>query len=411
MFRPYELLLGLRYTLSGRRRFASFISLISVVGLALGVTALITVLSVMNGFERELRTRILGVIAHATLYDLGNGDWRQSAGKLLQHPEIVAVAPFVSGEGMLMYGGRVQGIAVRGILPEWEDRLSVISSRMQHGSPSDLRPGEFGILIGSSLARGMGVRAGDRMTLAVPEFTPSMIGVLPRLRQVRVVGIFEIGMHDYDSTLVLAHLEDVKKLYRREGVGGLNILTTDLMQAPQLSREAARELPGSYQVVDWTQRHRNFFSALKTERIAMFLILMLIVAVAAFNIVAMLMMTVTDKQANIAVLRTMGAHRRSILLIFVIHGTLIAAVGVLLGLLCGVWLALNVEELVPAIENYFQVKFLSPDIYYISSLPSDLRWRNVLHVGVLTFALGVAATLYPSWRAATSRPAEILRYE
>jgi len=414
MFRPYEIFIALRYARAGRKRgFVSLITLISILGLAVGVTALLVVLSVMNGFERELRERILGMVAHATVYvrEEAMSDWREVADRLLRHPEIVGVAPLLNGEGMLIHGRQVQGVLVRGIEPEWERGVSFVDRKIVAGALADLQPGEFGIVLGRALAESLRVAPGDMVTLATPELRFGVTGVLPRLRRFRVVGVFDAGMYEFDSSLALIHLEDARRLYRRQGVGGLNVLTTDLMSAPVTTRRILQAFPESYFVVDWTQRHVSFFRALRTEKTVMFVILMLIVAVAVFNIVAMLMIAVTDRQAQIAVLRSMGASRGSILAIFVSQGLCITVLGILLGGLAGVWLALNVESLVQAIEEFFQVRFLSPEIYYISQLPSDLRWGDVLGVGVAAFLLGVVATLYPAWHAATVEPARVLRHE
>lgn len=414
MFKPFEAFLGLRYVRAKRRNhFISFISLTSMVGVALGVTALITVLSVMNGFEKELKDRILGMASHATVIEYGGAikDWRELAGQIEKNPDITGVAPFVSAEGMVVNGKRVQGAVVRGILPEEEPKVSVVADKMKFGSFDALKPGGFGIIIGSEMSRTLGVLTGDKVTLVIPQANVTPAGLLPRMKRFTVVGIFEIGMHEFDSALALIHMDDAEKLFRLQGPTGVRLKTDDVMQAPRISRQVVSRLPGHYGVIDWTQQHANFFRALKTEKTVMFVILLLIVAVAAFNIISTLVMVVTDKQADIAVLRTLGASPRSILAIFMIQGTVIGVIGTMIGVIGGVWLALNVETLVPMIENFFHVKFLSPDVYYISELPSDLHWSDVITIACFAFGFSLVATIYPAWRAANTQPAEALRYE
>lgn len=414
MFKPFEAFIGLRYVRARRRNhFISFISLTSIVGVALGVMALITVLSVMNGFEKELTDRILGMASHATVIvpDGQLSDWQTLAGEIEQHPSIVGTAPYYQAEGMLVFSGNVNGVIVRGVLPEEEPKVSVIADRMEDGSLLNLVAGEFNIVIGVELARVLGVSVGDKVTLVAPQANVTPAGVLPRLKQFRVAGLFEIGMHEFDSGVALIHLEDAQRLFRNNGTTGLRLKTNDIYMAPEVSREIVSQLPGHYWVVDWTQRHANFFRALKTEKTVMFVILTLIVAVAAFNIISTLVMVVTDKQSDIAVLRTIGASPGSIMQIFIIQGIVIGIVGISLGVIGGVWLATNVTTLVPAIENFFQVKFLSPDVYYISDLPSDMHWSDVIVISVVAFVFCLLATIYPAWRAARTQPAEALRYE
>jgi len=414
MYKPFEAFIGLRYVRAKRRNhFISFISLISMLGIALGVTALITVLSVMNGFEKELKDRILGMASHATVVSYGGTieNWQALEKQIRKHPGIVGVAPYVHAEGMLVRDKRVNGTVVRGILPEQEPEVSSINRKMLFGSLDKLKAGGYGIVIGSELARALGVLTGDKVTLVAPEANMTPAGLLPRLKRFTVVGIFEVGMHEYDSALALIHMQDAETLFRQQGPTGLRLKTGDILAAPRISREVMQGMPGQYRVVDWTQQHANFFRALKTEKTVMFSILMLIVAVAAFNIISTLVMVVTDKQADIAVLRTLGASPRSILSIFMIQGTVIGFIGILLGLAGGVWLALNVETIVPAIENLFHVKFLSPDVYYISELPSDLHWKDVIVIGTVAFLFCLFATIYPAWRAARTQPADALRYE
>jgi len=414
MFKPFEAFIGLRYVRAKRRNhFISFISLISMLGIALGVTALITVLSVMNGFEKELKDRILGMASHATVMEYGGPvhDWRSLKKQIEKSPGIVGVAPYVHAEGMLVKDGRVNGTIVRGILPDQEPEVSTINEKMLFGSLDKLKPGGYGIIIGSELARSLGVLTGDKVTLVAPEANLTPAGLLPRLKRFTVVGIFQVGMHEYDSALALIHMQDAETLFRQSGPTGLRLKTDDVLQAPRISRNVMASLPGHYRVIDWTQQHANFFRALKTEKTVMFAILLLIVAVAAFNIISTLVMVVTDKQADIAVLRTLGASPRSILGIFMIQGTVIGIIGILIGLVCGIELALNVETIVPLIERTFHVRFLSPDVYYISELPSDLHWHDVMFIGAIAFLFCLLATIYPAWRASRTQPAEALRYE
>lgn len=415
MFSPLPLFIGLRYTRAKRRNhFISFISMTSMLGVGLGVTALITVLSVMNGFEKELRERILGMASHASVYESGRAlqDWQGVAGLLEASPRVLGAAPFVRAEGMLTHGRAVTGAAVQGVLPEEEPRVSVVGERMVSGSLDELRAGEFSIILGKDLARALAANVGDKVTLVTPQPTVTAAGILPRLRQFTVVGIFQIGMYEYDSALALIHLDDARRLFRLgEGVTGLRLKLDDMFAAPLISRQLVQALPGHYGIVDWTQLHVNFFRALRTEKMVMFVILTLIVAVAAFNIVSTLVMVVTDKEADVAILRTLGMSPRGIMGIFVVQGTIIGVVGTLLGIGGGIWLALNVETIVPAIEELFQTQFLSPDVYYISDLPSDMQWRDVFRIGGVAFVLCLLATLYPAWRASRTQPAEALRYE
>lgn len=414
MFKPFEAFIGLRYVRARRRNhFISFISMTSMVGVALGVTALITVLSVMNGFEKELTERILGMAAHASVIDRNKNmkDWREIAALIKRNPAVLEAAPYFQAEGMLVNGGNVNGSIITGILPDEEPKVSVIAEKMVAGSFTDLKPGNFDIIIGTELARALGVGVGDKVTLIAPQANVTPAGIMPRLKRFTIVGVFEIGMHEFDSALALMHLDDARQVFRNNGVGGLRIKTSNLFTAPMVSREIVRDLPGQYVVVDWTQRHANFFRALRTEKTVMFVILTLIVAVAAFNIISTLVMVVTDKQSDIAVLRTLGASPRSIMRIFIIQGVVIGFVGILLGVIGGVWLASNVETIVPAIEEFFHVKFLSPDVYYISELPSDMHWQDVTVISIVAFLFCLVATIYPALRASRTQPAEALRYE
>jgi lipoprotein-releasing system permease protein len=411
----YELLVGLRYTRAKRRNhFISFISLISMAGIALGVAALIVVLSVMNGFQHELRSRILSVVSHVQLSGPGNAlaDWRSVALKSLEHPRVREAAPFVNAQGMLTYGQGVRGAIVRGVIPELEDRVAEIGLHMRAGSLEALKAGEFSIVLGGELARALGALPGDKVALIAPQGRVTPAGVIPRLKQFTVAGIFEIGMYEYDSGLALVHLEDAQKLYQLGGqVSGVRLKLDDLFAARTVARELAAELAPDVYAADWTRSHANFFRAVEIEKRVMFIILTLIVAVAAFNIVSTLVMLVTDKQADIAILRTLGASPGSILQIFVVQGAMIGVIGTALGVVGGVLLGWNVDTVVPAIENALGFKFLAKDVYYISDLPSDVQWRDVATIGVVSLVMSFVATLYPSWRAARVNPAEALRYE
>ena len=415
----YELLIGLRYTRAQPRegvgnRFISFIALISMLGLALGVAALIVVLSVMNGFQKELRERILGVVSHIQVSGGGGEleDWTKVLQGVARHPRVKAAAPYVQAQGMLSFDGQVRGMMVRGILPEAEDKVASFAGYMKAGKLDELRPGEFGMVLGSELARALRVRKGEKITLLAPQGMVTPAAILPRIKQFRVVGIFEAGMFEFDSGLALVHLEDAQKLYRMDDrVSGVRLKIDDLFAAPQIGRELMRYLEGDIWISDWTKSHANFFRAVEIEKRMMFLILLLIVAVAAFNIVSTLVMAVQDKRADIAILRTLGASPRSIMGIFVVQGTLIGVVGLLAGIGGGVALALNIDVVVPALERTLGLQFLAKDVYYISELPSDLHWSDVWTIGSVSFVLTLLATLYPSWRASRTQPAEALRYE
>lgn len=414
MFYPYELFIGLRYMRAKRRNhFISFISLISVLGIAIGVTALITVLSVMNGFQKELTDRTLGMASHATVLERSENlsNWRFVAAQIEAHPEIEGVAPYFRAEGMLVNNKQVSGTVIRGILPEEEPKVSVIAEKMVEGEFNNLRAGGFGIILGKELSRTLHVLTGDKVTLVAPQANITPAGILPRLKRFTVVGIFEIGMQEFDGALALIHLEDAQKLFRKKGPSGLRLKVRDIMRAPLISREVMSRIPGQYWVLDWTQRHANLFHALRTEKMVMFVILTLIVAVAAFNIISTLVMTVTDKQADIAVLRTLGASPKSIMVIFIIQGTVIGAIGTLLGIFWGVWLASNVESLVQSIEQFFNVDFLPDNVYYISTLPSELDWSDVTIISIVAFLFSLLSTIYPARQAANTQPAEALRYE
>jgi lipoprotein-releasing system permease protein len=414
----FETLIGLRYTASrktgGGNRFISFISLISMLGLALGVAALIVVLSVMNGYQKELRTRILGVASHAQISGAEGelNDWQGAVAAVGKHPRVVAAAPYVQQQAMLSHDGQVKGALVRGILPDSEERVADFARHMKTGALERLRPGEFGIVLGADLAWALRAFSGDKVTLIAPQGMVTPAAVLPRMKQFTVVGVFEVGMYEYDAGLALVHMEDAQRLYQMDAsVSGVRLKLDDLFAAPRVVRELAADIGQDLRVSDWTKNHANFFRAVQIEKNMMFLILLLIVAVAAFNIVSTLVMTVQDKRADIAILRTLGASPGSILRIFVIQGTLIGVIGLALGIAGGVALALNVETVVPFLERLFGIQFLAKDVYYITDLPSDLHWSDVWIIAGTSFSLTVLATLYPSWRAARTNPAEALRYE
>lgn len=408
--------IGLRYTRAKRRNhFISFISLIAMLGIILGVWALITVLSVMNGFERELRERILGVASHVTISGAEGGleNWQRMRDRVREaSPEVVGAAPYVLGQGMLSKGRNVTGAIVRGVLPETETTVSDIGANMEEGSLDSLEDGEYNVVIGSALARSLGVDVGSKVIVVAPKGQITPAGMLPRLRRFTVSGIFKIGMYEYDSGLALIHLDDARKLYQSDGnVSGLRLKLDDVFQAPLVRNDLARSLPAGYYVSDWTREHRNFFRALKIEKRVMFIILFLIVAVAAFNIVSTLVMVVTDKQSDIAILRTLGMRPSGIMGIFIVQGMVVGVVGTILGGITGVITALNIETLVPFLEGLFGVQFFPADVYVISDFPADMHWDDVIVVTSLSLVMSVLATLYPASRASRTQPAEALRYE
>ena len=416
MFRPLELFIGLRYTRAKRRNhFISFISLTSMLGIALGITALITVLSVMNGFQQELRGRILAMTAHATV-SRWNGlmnDWQMVRDQAQRNPEVRGGAPYIRGEAMLNNVSLVSGALIQGIQPSQEQQVSDIGSKMVQGSLDELRPGRFGIVLGNELANVLGLSVGDKVTVITPQANVTAAGVLPRLKRFDVVGLFKAGMYEYDRGLALVHVADAGKLFQLPdgAVSGVRLRLNDLFQAPRLARELTDQLPDGYLARDWTQDHASFFRAVQIEKTAMFVILTLIVAVAAFNIVSALVMVVTDKQSDIAILRTLGATPLSIMGIFIVQGITIGLVGTVLGLIGGVSLATHVDVVVAFLERLLGFKFLAPDVYLISDLPSQVQWGDVTTIGLVAFALATLATLYPAWKAARTQPAEALRYE
>ena len=414
---PYELFVGLRYTRAKRKNhFISFISMTSMVGIALGVAALIIVLSVMNGFQAELRSRILGVASHIEITENTNklSNWESLAEQVDAQPNVEASAPYVMAQGMLSYGQAVQGALVRGVLPNQENAVADLGKNMREGQLSDLVSGEFNIILGADLAYSLGVNVGDKVVLMAPQgqFTPT--GVIPRIKQFNVVGLFQIGMYEYDAGLALIHIEDAAKLCRMgDKVSGLRLKINNLFDAPAMTAELSNKLTplGAYYITDWTQQHANFFKAIQLEKRVMFIILTLIVAVAAFNIVSTLVMAVTDKRADIAIMRTLGASPKSIMQIFIIQGALIGIIGTFFGAILGIVIALNIDTIIPFIENLFHVQFLSKEVYYISELPSKLEWNDTITIVMVSIVLSLIATLYPSYKASKINPAEALRYE
>jgi lipoprotein-releasing system permease protein len=415
---PFEWLVGLRYTRAGRRNgrnsFISFISAISMAGIGLGVTALIVVLSVYNGFQKVVTERMVSVLGHVEIYEvsgMGLGDWHVTASAAARNPQVTGAAPFVELQGMLVHGGDLLRPAiVRGILPGEEPKVSDIGKQMKQGSLDVLQPGAFNIILGAELARELEVKLGDRVALAISQGN-SVSNLAPALRSFTVAGTFEAGHNEFDSGLALVHLEDGQQLLNAAGPFGLRLRLQDMQKAPAVADELRTTLPGQLVVRDWTKLNSAWFAAVKSQKNMMFIILTLIIAVAAFNLVATLVMTVTDKQADIAILRTLGASPLSIMKIFVVQGALVGVFGTAIGVAGGVLLALNVDVIVPAIESLFGMHFLSKDIYFISAVPSELRWSDVAAIGVTSMLLALVSTLYPSWWAARVKPAEALRYE
>jgi lipoprotein-releasing system permease protein len=415
MYKPLEAFIGLRYLRAKRRNhFISFISLISMMGIALGVTTLITVISVMNGFEKELRTRILGAIAHATIQPVDGVmmDWRSVVDQAEKHPDVNGAAPFIE-EGVWLQGSESSGALIRGVQPDYEIRVSEVSEKMLTGKLADLRPGEYGIILGLGLASRLRVGPGDRVTVIAPRLKASPVGASPLMRRFTVVGAFEFGEFENDSTLALINIEDAARLLRMpEGsTSGVRLHLQDMYQAWRVAREISEELSGYHIVRDWTQERGNLFQAVKTEKTVMWVILSLIIAVAAFNIISMLVMVVTDKQSDIAILKTMGARPGTILRIFVIQGSLIGIIGTSLGVVGGILLAQNIGLVVPFLERLFGFSLFPSDIYYITELPSDLNVADVTKFALMSLVMSFLSTLYPSWRASRTHPAEALSYD
>ncbi len=412
----YEWLIGTRYLRSAHRRgFVSFVALMSVCGLMLGVATLVVVLSVMNGFERELRTRILAVTSHATLMGMAGPleDWRALQQQVQKQPGVQAAVPYIESQAMLAHGQQLAGASVRGVLPQEEARATGLAQRVTQGSLAALTPGSFGIILGSALARELDVTVGGTVVVIAPQGTATPTGVVPRMRRFNVVGIFESGMYEFDRGLALINLADGARLFRTgEGITGLRLAFADPLRAPALVQRVARALggPGFY-VTDWTQDHANFFRSIEITKSMLFMILLMLVAVAAFNIVATLVMIVKEKQTDIAILRTLGAAPRNVLLTFALQGALIGLAGTLAGALLGKLLADHLESLVRGLERLVGTQFLDARVYYMSDLPAYVEGADVLKVCAVALLLCVLATIYPAWRAARTAPAEALRYE
>lgn len=411
----YELMIGRRYLGASRgNRFVSFISVISMMGVAIGVAVLIVVLSVMNGFEQELRSRILSLTSHATISAFGSGlpDWRQMAQRAQENPEVLATAPYIEDQVLLVAGAASSGAAVTGVLPEEERNVTAISRKMHSGSFDALVPGQYGIVLGTELAKALSVKLGDRVVVATPQPVITPAGVMARMRSFKVVGTFESGMYEFDRNLAYIHLADAARLYRMgDQVTGLRLKLADMLQAPRVVRSLAVSLGGGYYIDDWTRKHANFFRSIQLTKSVLFVILLLVVAVAAFNIISTLVMVVKDKQADIAILRTLGATPRSILSIFVTQGTAIGLIGTLSGVALGVLISVNLESLVHGLEALLGTHFLDAKVYFMSDLPAAVQWPDVLKICVTAFGLCCLSTLYPSWRAARTQPAQALKHE
>ena len=414
---PYELILGWRYTRAGRatRRngFISFISGVSMLGIALGVAALIIVLSVMNGFQKEVRDRMLGVISHVEVFAPGGAalpDLKQTLAEVRRNPEVVGAAPFIAAQALLARGEDMRGTLVRGIDPALEGSVTDLAVQLKDVLPK-LVSGNFGLVLGGELARSMGVQVGDTVTLISPSGQVTPAGVVPRLKQMTVVGTFDSGHFEYDSALALLHQDDAARIFRLEGPTGIRIKLRDLHEAREVGAQLAGSLSGDLLVRDWTRQNRTWFAAVQLEKRMMFIILTLIVAVAAFNLVSTLVMTVTDKRADIAILRTLGASPKSIMGVFMVQGAMVGVIGTLSGLLLGLGIALNIDVIVPALERLLNASFLPRDIYLINRMPSDPQYADIMPIVVISLVLAFLATIYPSWRASRVNPAEALRYE
>lgn len=412
---PLSIFIGRRYLRAKRdNNFISFISLVSMAGIGLGIAALIVVLSVMNGFQKEVRGKILGVASHIQINGFENGlsEWREVMENAQKHSEVIGAAPFVTGQGLLTYGQTPRGVGIRGIDPVQENTVADLGSNMKVGELSALKPGEYGIVLGVELARALQVQMGTKVQLLIPQANMTPAGMLPRIRTFTVVGIFSSGHYEYDLNLALIHIKDAQVLYRLDDhVSGIRLKIKDLERAPLVARELAKTLRVDGYVSDWTQQNATYFRAVQIEKRMMFIILTLIIAVAAFNLVSTLVMVVTDKHPDIAILRTLGASPATIMKIFVVQGAMVGMIGTVLGVVGGVLLAFNVSAVVSGLEKIFGFQVLSKEVYYISELPSDLHWNDVGFIAVIALIMALIATLYPSWRASKVNPAEALRYE
>lgn len=415
---PFELLIGLRYTRAGRRGrrkdgFMSFISTISVSSIALGVMALIIVLSVMNGFQKEVRDRMLSVLSHVEVVHITGSipDWKALSETILTEKHTVACAPYVAGQGLLNRRGNLRGIALRGIDPTYEPQVSDVAKTLGESTLSTLKAGDFGVILGRDLARLLRVNVGDKVTLIVAKGNTTPAGFVPRMKQMTVKGLFQSGHYEFDSTLVFAHIDDAAALFRTGGPTGIRVKLDDINLAPTVTQHLLMKLPADYYATDWTRQNRTWFAAVQVEKRMMAVILFLIVLVGSFGLVSTLVMTVTEKQSDIAILRTLGASPQSIMTIFVIQGCIVGLIGVLLGTGLGLAISCNLDVIVPAIEHLFGVEFLPREIYFISQMPSDPRASDIVPIAVVSFLASLLATLYPSWRAARTHPAQALRHE
>lgn len=415
---PFELLIGLRYTRAGRRGrrkdgFMSFISTISVSSIALGVMALIIVLSVMNGFQKEVRDRMLSVLSHVEVVHITGSipDWKALSETILTEKHTVACAPYVAGQGLLNRRGNLRGIALRGIDPTYEPQVSDVAKTLGESTLSTLKAGDFGVILGRDLARLLRVNVGDKVTLIVAKGNTTPAGFVPRMKQMTLKGLFQSGHYEFDSTLVFTHIDDAAALFRTGGPTGIRVKLDDINLAPTVTQHLLMKLPADYYATDWTRQNRTWFAAVQVEKRMMAVILFLIVLVGSFGLVSTLVMTVTEKQSDIAILRTLGASPQSIMTIFVIQGCIVGLIGVLLGTGLGLAISCNLDVIVPAIEHLFGVEFLPREIYFISQMPSDPRASDIVPIAVVSFLASLLATLYPSWRAARTHPAQALRHE
>ncbi len=415
---PFELLIGLRYTRAGRRGrrkdgFMSFISTISVSSIALGVMALIIVLSVMNGFQKEVRDRMLSVLSHVEVVHITGSipDWKALSETILTEKHTAACAPYVAGQGLLNRRGNLRGIALRGIDPTYEPQVSDVAKTLGESTLSALKAGDFGVILGRDLARLLRVNVGDKVTLIVAKGNTTPAGFVPRMKQMTVKGLFQSGHYEFDSTLVFTHIDDAAALFRTGGPTGIRVKLDDINLAPTVTQHLLMKLPADYYATDWTRQNRTWFAAVQVEKRMMAVILFLIVLVGSFGLVSTLVMTVTEKQSDIAILRTLGASPQSIMTIFVIQGCIVGLIGVLLGTGLGLAISCNLDVIVPAIEHLFGVEFLPREIYFISQMPSDPRASDIVPIAVVSFLASLLATLYPSWRAARTHPAQALRHE
>ncbi len=415
---PFELGIGWRYTRQGRRGrnssgFISFISAISVASIAVGVMALIVVLSVMNGFQKEVRDRMLSVIPHIEVINYGGvlADWESTAELLKKNPHVLGIAPYASGQGLVSSGSSVRGVVIRGIDPVSEPNVSEIDKQMLIGELTDLKSGEFGIILGRDLASILHLRIGDKVNVIIPQGRTTPAGIVPRMRAFTLVGVFSSGHYEYDSTMALIGLTDAEALFRQNGPSGLQVRVDDMNKAPAISYDLLKLLPRTFAVTDWSKQNRTWFAAVQVEKRMMAIILFLIVLVGAFGLVSSMVMTVTEKQSDIAILRTLGASPASIMAIFMVQGAVVGFIGVTVGVALGLGIACNLDVIVPAIESLFGIQFLPKEVYFISSLPSDPRVGDIVPIALFSFLLSLVATIYPSWRASKTKPAEALRYE